>query len=89
MKINNILKIAGYSIVLILFVFFIGKISQNEYEDEDDKKILEIEKILKNREEKNNVKIIFIKFFKILQFKIKFGKNHLFRFLEKIFSFNK
>ena len=57
MKINNILKIAGYSIVLILFVFFIGKISQNEYEDEDDKKILEIEKILKNREEKNNVKI--------------------------------
>lgn len=57
MKINNILKIAGYSIVLILFVFFIGKISQNEYEDEDDKKILEIEQILKNREEKNNVKI--------------------------------
>ena len=56
MKINNILKIAGYSIVLILFVFFIGKISQNEYEDEDDKKILEIEQILKNREEKNNVK---------------------------------
>ena len=56
MKINNILKIAGYSIILILFVFFIGKISQNEYEDEDDKKILEIEQILKNREEKNNVK---------------------------------
>ena len=56
MKINNILKIAGYSIVLILFVFFIGKISQNEYEDEDDKKILEIEQILKNREKKNNVK---------------------------------
>ena len=56
MKINNILKIAGYSIVLILFTFFIGKISQNEYEDEDDKKILEIEQILKNREEKNNVK---------------------------------
>lgn len=54
MKINNILKIAGYSIVLILFVFFIGKISQNEYED--DKKILKIEQILKNREEKNNVK---------------------------------
>ena len=57
MKRNNVLKIAGYSIVLILFVLFIGKISQNEYEDEDDKKILEIEKILKNREEKNNVKI--------------------------------
>ena len=57
MKKNNVLKIAGYSIILILFVFFIGKISQNEYEDEDDKKILEIEKILKNREEKNNVKI--------------------------------
>ena len=56
MKINNILKIAGYSIVLILFVFFIGKISQNEYEDEDEKTILEIEQILKNREEKNNVK---------------------------------
>ena len=57
MKRNNVLKIAGYSIILILFVLFIGKISQNEYEDEDDKKILEIEKILKNREEKNNVKI--------------------------------
>ena len=56
MKKNNVLKIAGYSIVLILFAFFIGKISQNEYEDEDDKKILEIEQILKNREEKNNVK---------------------------------
>ena len=56
MKKNNVLKIAGYLIVLILFVFFIGKISQNEYEDEDDKKILEIEQILKNREEKNNVK---------------------------------
>lgn len=56
LKRNNVLKIAGYLIVLILFVFFIGKISQNEYEDEDDKKILEIEQILKNREEKNNVK---------------------------------
>ena len=56
MKKNNVLKIAGYSIILILFVLFIGKISQNEYEDEDDKKILEIEQILKNREEKNNVK---------------------------------
>ena len=56
MKRNNVLKIAGYSIILILFVLFIGKISQNEYEDEDDKKILEIEQILKNREEKNNVK---------------------------------
>jgi gas vesicle G len=54
MKKNNVLKIAGYSIVLILFIFFIGKISQNEYED--DKKILKIEQILKNREEKNNVK---------------------------------
>ena len=54
MKRNNVLKIAGYSIVLILFIFFIGKISQNEYED--DKKILKIEQILKNREEKNNVK---------------------------------
>ena len=54
MKKNNVLKIAGYSIVLILFIFFIGKISQNEYED--DKKIMKIEKILKNREEKNNVK---------------------------------
>ena len=50
MKKNNVLKIAGYSIVLILFAFFIGKISQNEYEDEYEKKILEIEKILKNRE---------------------------------------
>ena len=57
MKKNNVLKIAGHLIILILFVFFIGKISQNEYEDEDDKKILEIEQILKNREEKNNVKI--------------------------------
>lgn len=56
MKKNNVLKIAGHLIILILFVFFIGKISQNEYEDEDDKKILEIEQILKNREEKNNVK---------------------------------
>ena len=56
MKRNNVLKISGYSIILILFVLFIGKISQNEYEDEDDKKILEIEQILKNREEKNNVK---------------------------------
>ena len=54
MKKNNVLKIAGYSIVLILFILFIGKISQNEYED--DKKILKIEQILKNREEKNNVK---------------------------------
>ena len=54
MKKNNVLKIAGYSIVLILFIFFIGKISQNEYED--DKKILKIEQILKNREEKSNVK---------------------------------
>ena len=54
MKKNNVLKIAGYLIVLILFIFFIGKISQNEYED--DKKILKIEQILKNREEKNNVK---------------------------------
>ena len=54
MKKNNVLKIAGYSIVLILFIFFIGKISQNEYED--DKKIMKIEQILKNREEKNNVK---------------------------------
>lgn len=58
MKINSILKIVAYSIILILFVFFIGKINQNEYDDEDDKKILEIEQILKNREEKNNVKTI-------------------------------
>lgn len=26
MKKNNVLKIAGYSIVLILFIFFIGKL---------------------------------------------------------------
>ena len=58
MKINSILKIVAYSIILILFVFFIGKINQNEYDDEDDKKILEIEQILKNREEKNSVKTI-------------------------------